>query len=133
MSKLTQQAENQPPASAEELLGRYSAGQRHFSEVDLPAGSNLRNSTLDGATFDHGWLSEIDFSGANLRHVSFLHCNVKCSDFRGANLEGAIFRGSLVEATYFDAANLTGVSFVGASAYGYELKDGDMPDAQGQL
>ncbi len=122
----------QPPESADELLHRYAAGERYFWDVDIPEKSDFRNSMLADATFDHGMLSDIDFQGANLQHVGFLNCNVKCTDFRGADLEGATFTGSSVEATYFGKANLTGVSFAGAYAYGYELKDGDMPDAQGE-
>jgi uncharacterized protein YjbI with pentapeptide repeats len=112
MTKQNQHPDYQPPRSADELVQRYNAGERYFRDVDIPDGSDLRKSTLAGATFDHGWLSDIDFRGANLRQVSFLHCNVKCSDFREADLEGAIFTGSLVEATYFEDANLTGVSFL---------------------
>src|SRR5437868_357823 len=117
----------QPPTSAEELKQRYNAGERYFSNIDIPDGADLHNSTLAGATFDHGWLSDIDFRGANLQRVAFLHCNMKCSDFRGADLEGAVFSGSLLESTYFENANLTGVSFAGAYVMGYELKDGDLP------
>jgi uncharacterized protein YjbI with pentapeptide repeats len=117
----------QPPKSADELLRRYAAGERYFAEADIPEGSDLRNSTLAHSTFDRGWLSDIDFRGANLRHVRFLSCNIKCSDFRGADLEGAIFTGALVEATQFENANLTNATFAGAYAYGYELKDGDVP------
>jgi uncharacterized protein YjbI with pentapeptide repeats len=117
----------QPPQSAEELLRRYAAGERYFVEADIPDGSDLRNSTLAGATFDGGWLTDLDFRGANLRHVKFLSCNIKCSDFREADLEGAIFTGSSVEATYFENANLTNASFAGAYAYGCELKEGDIP------
>ncbi|MDQ5825367.1 MAG: pentapeptide repeat-containing protein [Chloroflexota bacterium] len=114
-------------------MQRYEAGERYFADAEIPEGSDLRNSTLSSSIFERMLLTEIDFRGANLRDASFRDCNVKCSDFRGADLEGATFRGSLLEATYFGSANLTGVSFAGAFVYGYELKDGDMPDAEGQF
>ncbi len=123
----------QSPISVEELVERYEAGERYFRLVEVPDGSDLRDSTLEGVTFEYAMLSDVDFRGANLRQVRFLNCNVKCSDFRDADLEGTIFTGSLVEATYFAGANLTGVSFAGSFFYGWELKHGDMPDSDGRL
>lgn len=119
--------------NTQELIERYKAGERYFTEIDIPDGSNLCDSTLADVTFESSWLSDVDFRGANLRDVRFLNCNVKCSDFRGADLEGAIFTGSLVEATYFAGANLSGVSFAGSSVYDNELKHGDMPDSEGRF
>jgi uncharacterized protein YjbI with pentapeptide repeats len=119
--------------SVEELVRRYNSGERYFHEIDLPERSDLGNTSFADATFDYGFLSDVDFRGANLRNVKFLNCNVKVTDFRGADLEGADFRGSSLEATYFQNANLTNTSFAGAYCYGYELKVDDGPDAQGRF
>ncbi|MEP6775763.1 MAG: pentapeptide repeat-containing protein [Chloroflexota bacterium] len=130
---MNKQSGYQPPKSTEELVQRYNAGERYFSDIDIADGSDLSNTRLDNSTFFQGYLTDIDFRGASLRHVRFLDCNVKCSNFQGADLEGAVFKGSSVEAAYFGNANLTNVSFAGAHFCGYELKESDMPDEQGLL
>jgi uncharacterized protein YjbI with pentapeptide repeats len=126
-------ADYRPPMSAEELVRRYNAGERYFWEVDIPERADLRHVTLAGATFNGGWLSDLDFSEANLRDASFLRCNLKCTDFRGADLLGAIFRGSSLEATDFGNTDLSGIDFTGAHVYSYELKPTDGPNDDGSF
>jgi uncharacterized protein YjbI with pentapeptide repeats len=117
----------QPPASAEELLRRYAAGERYFPQADVPEQSSLEGCTLEGAVFESAWVSCVSLRGANLRRVRFERCNVKCSDFGGADLRGASFPGTHVEAASFEGANLEGASFAGALAYGGEYREGDVP------
>lgn len=109
-----------PPESAQELLRRDAAGERFFPNADIPDGSSLELSTLEGAVFLSAWLSDINFRGANLRRVRFEECNVKCSDFGNADLRGAMFPRTHVEATNYEGANLEG-------AYGGEYADGQIP------
>ena len=117
----------QPPASAEELLRRYAAGERYFPHADIPELSSLEGCTLEGAVFEDAWVSCVTLRGANLRGVRFERCNVKCSDFSGADLRGASFRETHVEAASFEGATLEGASFAGALAYGGEFREGEVP------
>ena len=52
-------------------------------------GADLRQSTLDGASF-----KMCDFSGADLRGASLRDVNLGGCDFRGADLRGADLRGT---------------------------------------
>jgi uncharacterized protein YjbI with pentapeptide repeats len=117
----------QPPRSAEELVRRYAAGERYFSEVDIPENSSLRDAVLAGACFKDSWLSCVDFRGADLGDCRFEGGNVKCSDFRKADLRGAVFTGTYVEATYWDGANVEGADFMEAFAYGSAIRDPEFP------
>src|SRR5258708_1764705 len=115
----------EPPRSAEELLRRYTAGERYFPEADIPENSSLRDAVLAGAYFKDAWLSSVDFRGAILRECRFEGGNVKCSDFRGADLRGAVFTGTHVEATEWDEANVAGADFAEAFAYGSAIRDSE--------
>ncbi len=115
----------QPPTSPEELIARYARGERHFPNTELND-ADLSGVTLDGASFEKlSWFSSANFDGGSLRGTSFQECNVKCASFRGADLTGASFRLAAVEATDFDGAVLDGASFVGATCYGYTVKEDD--------
>jgi len=117
----------QPPQSSEELLQRYSMGERYFVEADIPDGADLSNVCLEGANLSSAYLTDVDFRGANLRFVNFEKSNIKCSDFRDANLEGAVFKEALIDAAVFDGANLKNTNFAEAYYYGVQLKQGQNP------
>ena len=112
--------------SVDELLRRYAAGERYFTDTNIPHGSDLRGVTLDGAHFEDGFLHSADFRGASLRGVRF-NCNVKCSDFSGADLTGASFEGASVEAAMFVGAILDNTRFRGAWYMACELPDDEVP------
>ena len=126
-SEMQEPLDYKPPETVQELLERYVAGERYFAETNLPDGSDLTGAILEGAYLERSWLHSVNFSNANLKGVSFCDSNVKCAEFRQANLEGANFRGAAVESINLEGANLTGVSFAGSFAYGYELRDGEVP------
>lgn len=119
-------AKNKRVESVRELLRRYAAGERYFTDTDLPDGADMRGVTLEGAHFEDGFLHTADFRGANLRGVRF-NCNVKCADFSGADLTEASFKGASVEATVFDDAVLENTRFRGAYCYGHTLHDDAVP------
>src|SRR4051812_12028587 len=85
-----------PPASAEELVDRYRAGERWFAGTELPDGTSLQGLDLSGADLRDSWLSDTDFRDADLHGTAFDRSNVKLSDFRGANLLNASFRDALL-------------------------------------
>jgi uncharacterized protein YjbI with pentapeptide repeats len=119
-------AEGRPITSTEELLRCYAAGERYFTDTDLPDGADLRSVTLEDAHFEHGFLHSADFRGANLRGVRF-NCNVKCADFSESDLTGASFEGASVESAMFDGAVLEKTRFRGAWYMGNNLLDDEVP------
>jgi uncharacterized protein YjbI with pentapeptide repeats len=112
------------PATSDELLRRYAAGERRFPDCDLDE-ANLARVTLVGAVFDGSCFHSATFDGADLRGISFRVCNVKCASFRKADLRGASFHLSSVEAADFAGAQLEGASFEGAGYYGHTIHDWD--------
>ena len=81
--------------TAEELIGRYNAGERDFSKLDL-RGIKLEEVDLRG----------INLEGADLRGTSFCYCDLQGAVLRNANLEEAdLYLTTLVD-TDFRGANL---------------------------
>lgn len=85
----------------EELLRRYSNGERVFVEVCLADGSVLESANLQGATFEDGFFTDVDARGANRRGATFRNKNLKCTDFRRADLTDAVFENVLIEHAAF--------------------------------
>lgn len=76
--------------TAEELLRRYTAGERDFTGVDL-RGVKLEEVGLEG----------INLEGADLRETSFCYSNLQGAIFINANLEGAdLYLTVLVETDF---------------------------------
>ena len=109
--------------SAQEILRRYSNGERNFVGIEIPEGDSLRGADLSGANFKNSWLSIVDFRDAILRDVCFDNTNVKISDFRGADLTGASFREALLCGSCFTKAKLEDVAIEGATWYGGPVRD----------
>ena len=117
-----------PPATIEDLLARYAAGERHFAEAELDfAHADLTGVKLDGADLSKSWFLA-SFRGASLREVSFRGANMKTCDFSGADLTDADFRESALESTEFSGAILTRARFGGAHIYSYVMQDDEQPD-----
>jgi uncharacterized protein YjbI with pentapeptide repeats len=117
----------QPPKSVEELLLRYSKGERYFAELELDnATYDFQNATLEGADFSRSFITA-DFRGANLKRTAFTSANIKTCDFRNTDLEGADLSGAALESTEFAGANLQGARFVGATIYNHTMKENEMP------
>lgn len=72
----------------EDLLKRYSAGERDFSCVNLRH-SDLRGVDLRGAELRHANFSGADLRGANLSDANLRHSDLRGADLRGADLSGA--------------------------------------------
>ena len=122
-----QTTDYRPPENREELLRRYANGERNFPETEL-SDADLSGVTLDGANFEKfSWFGSTNFDGASLRGTSFRTCHVKCASFRNADLTGASFELAAIEAADFAGAKREGVSYVGATCYGYTIREGDEP------
>ncbi len=111
----------------EDLLKLYSEGIRDFSGLELEedpegfVGVNLSNSNFENS-FIVG-----NFTGANLKNVSFICANVKTSRFNNANLENVNFSKAALCATEFKGAILSGATFTGAYFHSSILKAGEVP------
>ena len=113
----------QAAKSAEEVLRRYSDGERFFQGTDLPEGASFQKADLSRADFSDSWMSGVDFRSANLQNVRFDKSNVKCSDFRNGDLTGASFRGALLYGATFAEAKLDNVCTEDATWYGATVTD----------
>ena len=114
--------------SASELLRRYNAGGRRFSNLDITDdGSDvLVGASLDGIELIECFLTA-SCRGASLKGA-VVHANVKTCDFTGADLTGADFRGSAICGATFTGAIMREADFVNAHAYGHVMKQGELPD-----
>lgn len=108
---------------AEELLRRYSNGERMFVGVCLTDGSALIGAKLQGATFQDGLFSNVDARSANLRGTTFRNMNLKCTDFRGADLTDAVFKDVLIEHAAFRGAVVSNTVFRGMMFHSIEIED----------
>ena len=74
--------------TVQELLARYAAGERNFSNADL-RNADLGDAYLRGANLDGADLSNADFSNADLGDADLRGADLRGADLRGANLVGA--------------------------------------------
>lgn len=107
----------------EELLRRYSNGERLFLEICLADGALLEAANLQGATFQNGFFSDVDARRANLQGATFRNMNLKCTDFREANLTDAVFENVLIEHAAFKGAVVTNTVFIAMMFHGHEIED----------
>lgn len=95
-----------PPQSSEELLARYSTGERDFRGVCLT------NCDFQRANLQDVWLNAADLSGADLRNVNLINSCLSGADLRGTNLSNA----NLSSAEIIDA-DLRGACMDGVRGY----------------
>lgn len=113
--------------SRDEILLRYSQGERDFSCLDLDRDElNFDHCILDGAIFSRSFIVA-NFVGASLKDAKFDFANIKTCDFSGANLLSASFRGATIDAATFIGANLENADFEGAMEQGYVYKSQQFP------
>jgi uncharacterized protein YjbI with pentapeptide repeats len=102
--------------TVDELLARYAAGERDFSEIRLSddvIDQTLRDVNLSGANFSKGdlreaWLERVNLSDANLSGVNLCFTSFINCDLSGANLDGATLCG---ERTRIEECNCTNTTF----------------------
>ena len=78
----------------EELLNRYQAGEKNFSEIQIRLGELVSQN-----------LSEIDLNGARLDRVSLIDCNLSKANFTRANIAGSNLEGANLSDANFSHAN----------------------------
>lgn len=97
--------DKEPPKSADELLKRYSEGEREFTGADL----------------EHAQLVLKDLKAAVLVEANLTRANLIHADFTGANLERAILTEAKLQDTILQRAILTDADLKGAQ-YSSETK-----------
>ncbi|WP_416212598.1 pentapeptide repeat-containing protein [Nostoc sp. ChiQUE01b] len=103
----------------EELLERYAAGERDFSETDLSGGISL----------DEAYLIDINFSRANLYSIDLRHSDLSNANLRGANLRQADLGVAYLINVDLRDANLTGARLEYCNLTGADLRDANLMGA----
>ena len=83
--------------SVDTLLADYASGQRSFSDMALPDGSDLSGCCLEGAVFEGCFISDVNLKGSNLKKTVFRGCNLKCTDFDDGDLTEAVIEHCSME------------------------------------
>jgi len=112
-----------PPSSREEIISRYSLGERCFADTELDysllpkGGPELSHMMLDNVDFSDS-LFRASFRGSSLRGAKFINANVKGCDFSECDLTGAEFSNAALESTRWFGAKLAGIKFGEVNIYG---------------
>jgi uncharacterized protein YjbI with pentapeptide repeats len=125
--------------SPEELIVRYSDGERNFAGIELidsdtPSrdypgidlfGVVLRDINLRGAYFNEVILIEADLTGADLGGIFLKSCSLSKATIRGANLcasnlEGSAFQEADLRGSNLNHMNASGASFLNAQMDSFE-------------
>lgn len=121
--------------SKEELLSRYAAGERNFSESDL-SGINLAGVSLPGINLTRSVLSRSDFTEADLSDSILLSTNLSSTILNRVNLNRAnltranlsrslLNKASLQEALLLQA-DLSGAIMIQANLYKTRLREANL-------
>lgn len=86
---------------AEELIGRYAAGERDFAGLDL-SGILLGRRYADELikryqTEENTRIGGVNLRGINLSGTNLEGANLEAVDFMGANLSGANLTGAILQ------------------------------------
>ena len=103
--------------TAEELLERYAAGERFFTDLLIQKGNfiraDLRGINLRDIVFSNSDLITANFTEANFDgFVIFRDCDLTSADFTGAEMNGTQFSGSKLVGACFTGAELTRSKFL---------------------
>jgi hypothetical protein len=101
----------EPTESAEEadggdLVDRYNAGERDFSDAKLDR-VDLSQANLSGADLSGAYLYGANLEGADLSHTTlitatFFRANLDNANLSGANMEKALLVGATLSGAIYD-------------------------------
>lgn len=109
--------------TAEEVVGAYMEGRRHFHYVILD-GAEFGDVNLRAASFYGASLRECHFERALLSHVS--HVQFKNADLTGAFMADAALNATDLIGANFSRANLSCADLTGAALNYADCADADM-------
>ncbi len=99
---------NRVDISYRELLERYAAGERDFSNCRLSGDNEIIGANLEGIILVNADLAEHDLSRTNLCRANLSGAGLEQALFNDANLTGAyLINASKIEFASFCQANLT--------------------------
>lgn len=111
--------------TAEELLERYAAGERDFTEIILEyanlSGVELRNINLSGAQFSYVNLSGIQLRQCDLT-AQFIYCNLTNAIIENCDLERARFYDCDLRGAILNHVELTATQFIRVNLEGTRTK-----------
>ena len=84
-----------PAESAQELLDRYEAGERHFPASKL-RNADLRGARLSGANLSQADLTGADLSGAIIEDAIFWQADLTRANLRNAKCQDGDFTGAIL-------------------------------------
>lgn len=107
------------------LLTAYASGQRLFSNLALPDGSDLSGCCLEGAVFQECFISSVNLKASNLKKTVFRCCNLKCTDFDDGDLTEALIEDCSMECVSalrckIDGLQVRNCGCFGGSQFGLE-------------
>jgi uncharacterized protein YjbI with pentapeptide repeats len=106
--------------SVQELLGKYAAGERDFSGMNLTE-ANLSRVHLCRANFSRAILSIANLSGSNLNGTNLSYAKLNVARLSGASLINANLNGALLNVANLIRANLTEAELVQAALIRAEM------------
>ena len=125
--------------SYKELLGRYAAGERDFSNYRFwgdneLCGANLQDTIFVSADWAEHDLSGTNLSGANLSGADFSQANLSEVDLSNANLTDAYLGEADLTFANLTNANLTNVrNLEGANFFGTNLTNTNLINTDPRL
>ncbi len=117
-----------PLLEREELLQRYSQGERHFHRWCL-VGVNLSHQDLKGIYLIGANLAGADLTGACFEGATLWGANLANSKLRGANLNSARLIGANLTGADLKSANLQNADISEASLQGANLEAANLREA----
>lgn len=112
--------------NAEEILRRYSLGERNFSSDDY---ISISGANLQGANLSQADLSCIEMSEINLSQANLSQCDLSSSGFAGANLSQANLRGANLEWAELNGADLSAANLFRANLKSSQLNNANLRGA----
>lgn len=113
---------------AEEILKKYSDGERNFSGINITE-VNLSRANLAGINFSEATLSIANLSGANLSEANLTGAKLNVAKMSGANLTQAKFNGAILNVANLVRANLKGAEMIQVALIRAEMIRAEMTGA----
>ena len=120
--------------NAQELLKRYAAGERDFTEVfvdgaDELAGADLSEIDLSGAELDEMLFDFTVLKGAKLVGTGFGQSGLNCADLQEADLSRARLSHATLDGSNLTRAKLIGVDLSSTSMLSVNLTEANLTGA----
>ena len=117
----------------EQLLARYSAGERNFAGLDVSYSYDravrniyaLYNANLSNIILSGAYVHLIGLNGANLRGAQLVGAYMRQTILSDADLRDADLTGAVLSDVYLTRANLTRAKLIGAQLINTKVAGAD--------